>query len=172
MSVKSPSSNHASKASSPALSSKGNKVTRADFESSDVLALADTAKSMVRMSILFGNWETMHSGKSGSQCWAADILQSVVEEEPSMKKALRHAFKDEARKENLLTYVRPPFFTSLCSPLIAPVDLIWQGGFAQYIHWQSPPVGSYQLWSDRQKGGCKSTSGMAVEEDAVHIQWT
>ena len=127
---------------------------------------------MVRMRILFGNWDTTHSGKSGSQRWAADILQAVVEEEPSMKKALRHAFKDEARKENLLTYVCLSLYTSLCSPLIAPVDLIWQGGFAQYIHWQSPSVGCYQLWSDRQKGGCKSAGGMVVEEDTVHIWWT
>lgn len=104
------------KASSPALSGKGSKVTQGDFESSDVLALADTAKSMVHMHILFGNWDTMHSGKSGSQCWAADILQAVVEEEPSMKKALRHAFKDDTRKENLLTYVHPPSLMSFCLP--------------------------------------------------------
>ena len=60
------------------------------------------------MHILFSNWDTTHSGKSGSQRWAADILQAVVEEELPMKKALRHAFKDKTRKENLLTYVHLP----------------------------------------------------------------
>lgn len=60
---------------------------------------------MVRMNILFGKWDATHEGKSGSQRWAADILQSVAKEKPSMRKALKLAFEDDLTKEDLLTYV-------------------------------------------------------------------
>lgn len=56
---------------------------------------------MVRMRILYGQWNTAHDDKP----WAADVLQTVVKEKPGLKNALRQAFKDEDDKDNLLTYV-------------------------------------------------------------------
>ncbi|TEB25582.1 hypothetical protein FA13DRAFT_1796294 [Coprinellus micaceus] len=95
-----------SRAPSSAPSARGNsKVTRADFDSESLRALADAGKSTVRMNILFGRWHTTHGGKADSHQWAADILQTVIKEKPLLRKALTAAFQDELVKENLLTYV-------------------------------------------------------------------
>ncbi|KAJ3497637.1 hypothetical protein NMY22_g19678 [Coprinellus aureogranulatus] len=95
-----------SRAPSPAPSCRGsNKVTCGNFDTDELKALADAAKGMVRMNILFGKWGASHGGKVGSQQWAADILNSVVKERPPLRNALKAAFRDEATKEDLLTYI-------------------------------------------------------------------
>lgn len=100
-----------SRAPSPGPSGRAGKVTRHVFEGEHLKALADSAKSMVRMKILYGDWDVTYAGKSGTQEWATDILQAVVKEQPSMQKALKSAFQDEATKEDLLTYVSLSFIS-------------------------------------------------------------
>ena len=87
------------------------------------------------MNILYGSWDTTHSGKSGFQQWAADILQAVTGEKPLTQKALKLAFQDEVTKENLLTYVRSYSFILLSVLMLtAPLDSIWQGGSAEHLY--------------------------------------
>lgn len=84
------------------------------------------------MKILFGKWDATHDGKQ----WAADILQTVVKEKPSMKNALILAFEDEVDKENLLTYVCFLSSYTLSFLTIFP-DSVWKRLFAEHLHRQS-----------------------------------
>ncbi|KAF8911456.1 hypothetical protein CPB84DRAFT_1841969 [Gymnopilus junonius] len=92
----------------PPKSSGGTKVVREQFSSPEVLALANAAKSHLRMQICFGNWKPNSNPEKPDWIWTiiAEMPSALgVSSRPRATEGLKQLLNDNAEKEKVMTYV-------------------------------------------------------------------
>ncbi|KAF8869528.1 hypothetical protein CPB84DRAFT_1755006 [Gymnopilus junonius] len=90
------------------VSKSSSKATRDNFSCSELIFLADTAKSWLHTQICFGNWVLDSDSKKADWIWSIITdVPNILGESGNAKanEALKVVLKDEVQKNKLITYV-------------------------------------------------------------------